>query len=352
MLFRRRGRQEAAADDGIVAFWAWWPDARVRIEAAIKAGEFNPIMAEITARLNAIHEDLGCELTSGLKARHAFCISGRGNRAIRPVAERWLEMAPAADATWEFHAARQPGRRRHDEFGDRVPAEHDYRLTFHLDPRVNRLDVTVFHPALTDLPESKRLVVISLFLSDLLGEDDAERWIGKFESAPLPLDDSVDAAGLRAEVTRLRGLPHRTRPKTIEGVDPKGRPIRVLANLKIKRIDHILEDQHGTVAIRLEGTWPPSADMLDPLDVLEDRLEHRLAGTATWVARTTKPGLRTIHFVARDKAAARHIIESWAAAHPKLNVTTNWEADPEWLFRAEWNGLIEMASVARESPGS
>ena len=352
MLFRRRGRQEAAADDGIVAFWAWWPDARVRIEAAIKAGEFNPIMAEITARLNAIHEDLGCELTSGLKARHAFCISGRGNRAIRPVAERWLEMAPAPDATWEFHAARQPGRRRHDEFGDRVPAEHDYRLTFHLDPRVNRLDVKVFHPALADLPESKRLVVISLFLSDLLGEDDAERWIGKFESALLPPDDSVDAAGLRAEVTRLRGLPHRTRPKTIEGVDPKGRPIRVLANLKIKRIDHILEDQHGTVAIRLEGTWPPSADMLDPLDVLEDRLEHRLAGTATWVARTTKPGLRTIHFVARDKAAARHIIESWAAAHPKLNVTTNWEADPEWLFRAEWNGLIEMASVARESPGS
>jgi len=33
-------------------------------------------------------------------------------------------------------------------------------------------------------------------------------------------------------------------------------------------------------------------------------------------------------------------------------VTTSWEADPEWLFRAEWNGLIEMASVARESPGS
>jgi hypothetical protein len=352
MLFRRRGKQEAAADNGIAAFWGWWPEARLRIEAAIKAGEFNPIMAEITARLNAIHEDLGCELTSGLKSRHAFCISGRGNRAIRPVAERWLAMAPAQDATWEFHAARQPGRRHHDEFGGHVLAESDYRLSFHLDARVNRLDVAVFHPELADLPESKRLVAISLFLSDLLGEDDAERWIGKFESAPLPPDDSVDAAGLRAEVTRLRALPHRARPKSIEGVDPKGRPIRVLANLKIKRIDHILEDQHGTVAIRLAGTWPHAAEVLDSLDALEDRLEHRLAETATWVARTTKPGLRTIHFVARDNAAARQIIESWAGAHPTLNVTTSWESDPEWLFRAEWNGVSEMASVARETPGS
>jgi hypothetical protein len=339
--FLRRSRQTATPEEGIAAFWEWWPGARVRIEAAIEAREFGAVLGEMGDRVKAIHRHMSCELTSGLKSRHAFCISASGNRAIRPLAERWLEAAPPPDQTWEYHSARQPGHRPHSEFKGLVIAERDYCIGLHLDKSTRRLDVAVFHPELARLPESKRLIGISLFLCDLLGEDDAERWIGKFESALLPPKGAVDANGLRGEIARLRELPVEGLHAIVWGVNAVGRPTSVLADLGLKRIDHLLDDQHVTVSIPLAAGWPPDNFELERLDKLEPQLEARLEGTAHWVARTTESGLREIHFVARDGAAASRVIEAWAAANPTLRVTTSTEADPEWRFRADWNGENE-----------
>src|ERR1035437_3626256 len=249
MSFLRRSRQGAAPEEGIAAFWVWWPRAHIRIETAIEAREFGAVLREIRDRVKAIHKDMECELTSGLKSRHAFCVSAKGNRAIRPLAERWLEAAPPPDETWEYHSARQPGHRAHSEFQGMLMAERDYRIGLHPGDGIRRVDAAVFHPELSRLPESKRLIGISLFLCDLLGEDDAERWIGKFESAPLPPEGAVDANGLRAEIARLRELPDEGLHAIFLAIDQGGRPASVLADLGLKRIDHLLEDQHLTVSI-------------------------------------------------------------------------------------------------------
>jgi hypothetical protein len=301
-------------------------------------------MAEMTERVRSIHKDLGCELTSGLKSRHAFTISARGNRAIRPLAQKWLAAAPVPDATWEYHSARPAGHRPHAEFGGLVLAEEDYLIVFRVDERLRRLDLTAFHPAYMGMPESKRLVCLSLFLCDLLGEDDAERWIGQFEATASPSTGAIGTHALLAEIEHLRGLPATTGATIIQGFDAKKRPISVVADLQMKRIDHLLQNQHGSVTIPLAGDWPPPGADLEALDTLEECLTDRLEGTATWAARTTRPGRRTIHLVAQDAAAAGEIVEAWIRENPNLHATTTWQSDPEWSFRAEWDGENEASA--------
>lgn len=341
MSFLRRNTSRPSAEKGIAAFWAWWPEERPRIEAAIEARDFGSVMSDLKARLVAIHEHLDLELSQGLTSRHALSVSPRGNRTLRPLTERWLEAAPPRDATWEFHAARLPSRRSHSELKGLVIAEQDYRIALHHDERFNRLDVSAFHPVLATLPDEKRLIAISLFLCDLIGEDEAERWIGTFESVLSPADDSVGVTGLRAEISRLRESTVEPTRTIIQGLDVKGQPLSVLADLGMKRIDHVLCDQHVTISVRLEPGWPPPDSQLQQLDFHETALEDSLGGAALWVARTTEPGLREVHFVSRDGVAVCRAIEDWGASNHVLGATTRWEVDPEWRFRGDWGGLNE-----------
>ena len=94
--------------EGIAEFWGWWPAARGRIQAAIEGGGFDDaLVEEIAARVSAINPELDWELAPGAKARHAFCLSGKGNPELRRITEQWLRAAPAIDQTWEYHPARR-----------------------------------------------------------------------------------------------------------------------------------------------------------------------------------------------------------------------------------------------------
>jgi hypothetical protein len=100
-LFKREPQRPAD-------FWSWWAGARDRVAADIVAGTGGARLAdEITAAVRTIHPDMAWELAPGKTARHAFCITPEGRADLRPIALRWLDSAPPADATWEFHAARQ-----------------------------------------------------------------------------------------------------------------------------------------------------------------------------------------------------------------------------------------------------
>jgi hypothetical protein len=349
-LWRRKAKPTPAVNPGIAEFWAWWPQAKPAIEAAIDDGQLAPLIRDISDRVKAVNPGFSWELTSGRKSRHAFTISAGGNRALRPLSERWLEAGPAPDDTWEYHSARQPARRPHAEFKDAPLDPAAFRIGCHFGERLWRLDVAVFHPGLEMLPESRRLIGVSLFLVDLLGEDDAERWIGTFEFAPTRPEAAVDGAGLRAEIERLRGLPMLPQTTLIQGWDLNRKPLSVLTDLRVKRIDHVLYDRHVTVKIELGGGWPPPRAELAALDELEPLLDAALAGTALWIARTTGHRRRVVHFVARDPEAARRIVDEWARPYPNLQATFAWDDDPEWAFRAAWEGENEPA--ARPAPRS
>jgi hypothetical protein len=102
-----------SVDDGILAFWSWWPTARTRIEHAITGGGFSSeLVDEIGAHVDALG-GLDWELAPGAAAKHAFVVSANGDPALRVIAELWRQHGPAPDSTWEYFArVSQPLRPR------------------------------------------------------------------------------------------------------------------------------------------------------------------------------------------------------------------------------------------------
>ena len=85
--------------DGIAEFWAWWPTAGGRIQAAIEGGGFDDaLVEEISARVRAIDENLDWELGPGGQSRHAFCLSAKGDPLGRRTTERLDNQASGANA--------------------------------------------------------------------------------------------------------------------------------------------------------------------------------------------------------------------------------------------------------------
>jgi hypothetical protein len=60
MFFRRRGRRDPSA--AIEAFWQWWAAARPRAEKLIGGAADDGLVAELSARVSAIHP--GCSGSS------------------------------------------------------------------------------------------------------------------------------------------------------------------------------------------------------------------------------------------------------------------------------------------------
>ena len=78
---------------------------------AIVSGAFDDrIVNDITKHVQRVHPQMAWELQPGSQAAHGFCLSPEGNPELRQVALRWLERAPKPDATWEYHASKQPAR--------------------------------------------------------------------------------------------------------------------------------------------------------------------------------------------------------------------------------------------------
>ena len=98
-------------DDPGAEFWKWWPGARDGIAKAIVTGAFDDrIVNDISKHVQRVHPQMAWELQPGTQAAHAFCLSPEGNPELRQVALRWLERAPQPDATWEYHASKQPAK--------------------------------------------------------------------------------------------------------------------------------------------------------------------------------------------------------------------------------------------------
>src|SRR5262245_44107251 len=143
------------ATDGIAAFWAWWPDGRARIQASIEGGGFDDaLVEEIARRVAAIDKEVDWELAPGGKARHAFCLSPKGDPVKRRVTERWLRAAPSPDEIWEYHPARRGGRHSPDArfrisgFELRVG---DFVAAYEVDETRELVNAACFHPAFPDM---------------------------------------------------------------------------------------------------------------------------------------------------------------------------------------------------------
>lgn len=317
------------ATDAIRTFWEWWGSARTRIENAIEVERAfsDELVKEISDRVDAIG-NLDWELAPGRKAKHAFCLSPKGDPAMRLVSERWKHQGPAADETWEYFPSRQPQEGTQLEIADVKLVRDDIWVAFTVDTSRERIDGTYWHPNFSRLPEQVQLTALFLLLDGALGEDGVERWLGNIELAPEKTDAARPFADFEAAITELASTATGEQFAVLRGTTADGQPIFVSCNQALKRIDHVLDIMH--VAITLEIQDLPSNDDAKVLNQIEEQLVTMLGGRAIYFGRETIPGKRTIHWYAPEDSGAASIIERWAAQHAAWNPQVEWIRDPTW----------------------
>lgn len=328
--------------EGIAEFWGWWPAARGRIQAAIEGSGFgDPLVEEIAARVSAINPELDWELAPGAKARHAFCLSGKGNPELRRITEQWLRAAPAIDQTWEYH----PARRGSAELaGTSLKIEgfdielDDLVAAFEVDEGREVVNVRCFHPAFPDMPAELRGTATFLMLDDALGEDGVERWLGAIEGVPAAPDGARPIAELRAAIDVLARSATGERFAVMRGNDAEGRPLFVTLNTALKRIDHLACDNHVVIDMAIlnpDANGLTTSDEAKDLDAIEDELQP-LFSDAVYFGRETRAGRRVLHFFAPGDSPAKQRVAAWASAHGARDVRVDWRADPRWEARARF----------------
>lgn len=327
--------------EAISAFWKWWPSAAPGFAASFSSGEHSDArIAEMNERVSAIGSGLDWEFGPGHEAEHHLCLSSHGDPELRIVAERWLERAPAADATWEFHGARQ------------AHPEPDLTLTidevevglgeirYELDVEEDRARVvlTAWHPAFATIEDaSLRRRILFIALDTLLGEDEVERWIGAVSTADEPIEDGATPSDLRATVAELSELSKDDMWQMLRGEDD-GKPVLVVVDRAVKRVDHWLKDTLLRIRVTLtsaneEGI--PSKDESEVLNEAEDALVASLGEHAVYIARETHASARTLFFHVEESSPAVDVATRWKPT-PAHVVDVHVERDPAWEILERW----------------
>jgi len=341
MRLFKRGPAEPEIDD----FWAWWPANRDRVATAIATNGFDDrLVKDISRAVSTIDPAMAWELGPGTAAAHAFCISPEGNPALRPAALRWLADAPPPDATWEYHASKQPAPSLSGlQVGGATFDLGATRAIASWDAVRQREDLKLWNPGFPSAPAGVRIQVGFIFLDNLLGEDAVERWIGEIDLLEDPTGGRTPAE-LKAEIerraTEAAGEEHWV---LSQRELPNGQVEIILADAALKRIDHPFAGRHAIIRIIAKDNdrWLPNAAEGDVLETEEHDLIRRLEGLAVFAGHTTAPGQRAMHFVAADTDAMRPGIDGWAADlpdrigddGPARRIKVDFETDMTWAFQ-------------------
>jgi hypothetical protein len=330
MRFFRRDPDPA---QGIEAFWRWWATARDPLADAIATETLDRWVEPISQHVKAIDAGLAWELAKGTSSAHMLVVTPEGDLAVRPRAMAWLAAAPPADATWEYHAARQPGPLGTLRFGDLDIDLAEFRAIAGWDEGRERLDVKLWHPALAGAPQGARLRGAFLFLDNLLGEEGVERWIGEIDV----LDDPTGGRTpdeLRAEVERRAA--EATGESWVLATMEDGRDQAVcVLNLAVKPIDHPTCSSHLQVTVALGLEQLAGADETTAaLDAAEDALTEDLRplGVAH-LGRVTRRRERDMHWMVAEPDAAREVARAWATSHRDWSPRIEVRPDPRWDIR-------------------
>jgi hypothetical protein len=337
MRFLRRGDSGPRPTDAeLAAFWAWWRDASEGIAAAIDAGQVEQRAEEITRAVHALHGDLAWELAKGLTAANLLVVSPEGNPELRPIALRWAASAPPADAVWDYRPSRQAGPPGVLRIADATVDLAEMRAVTTWDEARERLAVRLWHPAFEGLPDGPCVQIAFLFLDNLLGEDDVERWAGAIEIDPAAqAGKTVDE--LAAEFRRRGESATGEHWVLIEGTNERGEPVVVRLNASLKRIDHPYADRHLEVAVKRGLDDGGNRDLIDAIFSAEEELGQSLSGLAIEVAHVTDRRRRVTHFVCEDGDRALAIARAWARHFRAWGAEAKFETDPHWQFRRQFD---------------
>jgi hypothetical protein len=341
-LFRREGRSrrtQQAQTTAIAEFWAWWTTVGARLTTtALASGHPEQVEPEISRHVDAIDADLVWEIAPGERSRHELVVSGDGDPARRAIVRRWRMAAPQADGIWSYSDVRRP-------------AADPSAVVLHFDDsqldvtracamarvRGAALDVTVYHPNFTGMPEQDRNLATFLLLRTVLGEASVDTWLGSVGSTDVPPLDPVPLTGLRSVVAELHDRftdaddgPSRI---VLEGTAPNGSRVVATAQVPLRTATAPQLDTYVGVAVPFtDRAADGQAGELarKALDDLEETLAERLGGNGRLVAHETVNGVRVLHLYVDSTTDAadrvRMTAQEWEQGRTGLDV----RPDPVW----------------------
>ncbi|NRQ33518.1 DUF695 domain-containing protein [Nonomuraea sp. NN258] len=340
-LFGRKDEEEepTGSDDGIAGFWAWWQEARPRIDSAVAAGQAEELQEWLAPAVEAVHPGLVWEVAPGRNAAHALVVTSAGDAELRALAHRWARAAPESDLLWEFHPSRQANPQAMEltlDVGGYEFALDKLMLGLRVPRGAPRVDVAAYHPIFGELDEDTRMEATLLALDWLLGEDDVARWVGEITAATFQPIDSVAAVHLPAVVADLASGYEEEQWVLLEGQTAGGAPLIATARYPLRQVDHPLFDQHIAITLpyaHRDENGLPVGDSLAALRDFEERLAARLLklhSDAVLAAHLSAESHRVIHVYAdpTGEAAihAKELIVSWEEGEPTVDVAS----DPSW----------------------
>ena len=331
-LFRKRH----APDEAIADFWHWWPDTRPRVEAAVAAGDWGGLVAEVGERVEAIDPGLEWEFSHGHSgAEHALVVCASGRPELRATAARWLASAPPPDGTWEYHAYRQPdpaALAAKMRIADTDLALADLRYGISVDRDRPEIDVVCHHPAFATLPEGACVQVTFLSLDWTLGERDVELWIGAVDWQPVAPPDAQSPEALREAVADLAAKHREPVWALMSTENGHAHPLMASVQVPLKSIRWPRFDTHLAVTVPYHANHVglPTDDELRALRGYEDELSDAAGADGELVAHETSKGRRILHFYVDSGTGAADAVEHGAAGWHGGRTSVKRASDPSF----------------------
>ncbi|MET8159870.1 DUF695 domain-containing protein [Sphaerisporangium sp. NPDC005289] len=338
-LFGRK-KEPGGPAEAITGFWAWWADARPKVETLLDAGDREALAAEVAPAVAALSPELTWDITPGRAALHALIVSSGGDPELRPLAHRWALAAPPTDALWEFlpsRPARADAAALTLEVAGREFALGELVLGLRVPNGATRIDIAAFHPLFPDLDDETRMEAALLALDWLLGEDEVARWVGDITAATFQPIDAVAAVHLPAVVADLASEFEQEQWVLLEGQTGDGARLIAAARHPLRPVDHPLLDQHIAITLpyaESDEDGLPDGGSAAALREFEERLAallDRLGDAALLVVHVSAQGSRVLHVYA-DPAAevpaqVDKLVSTWQEGRPDLAIAE----DPGWI---------------------
>ena len=310
------------AEQGIAMFWEGWPMLAPLLEEDLASGRHGQGSDILTKLAASVNPGLEWDVMPGREARNALCLSAAADLGLRGLTERWLREAPPADENWEFHPARIPLPLEKITIGETEIDPEDAAVCITVDSRTETLEVIVCHSDFAGMDETLQLQAAFRMLDDLLGEDDAEKWLGSVETAPRPPGPSLPFPETAERAAELAAAATGEKWDIIPEYDGEDWINDLHINRALKRVEHL--EMTALAVINMETPHP---DRSGPAAQLERELSGLLGERGKFFARAYYEDY-TVLYAYLHPAAAAEIRET--AARNSLVYQATVQPDETW----------------------
>jgi len=205
-LFRRQApTPEITFKTRVEKFWDWYSEQSSRLFEVVDRGQSPSLGQEVSAKVDDLLPGFAWVFGPGEGGiGHSFTLSGEGVLHRQLLAIYCVSRAPKLQG-WSFYASRQPGSIDgiQLDIGGRKFDPLEVWITPHVDHESRKVDLTVWHPLMSQMDPNQRLGPVFLFLDEVLGEFGTGQWIGEINLDDKRLAEAIPLKELLSFVKKV-----------------------------------------------------------------------------------------------------------------------------------------------------